>query len=746
MAQVYLDTDGDPNGVPILIGRARMQRLAKHWHFVMRSRRRWIDNPELAKDIQDRAVRHLDAIGVKADALEKIAAQGAVQISITESASSPTQTTSDPGWEARLIPWEYLLCAATKKYRNHPLIVVRHLRDFISKRPVETPVKAVFVQCAPGALRDAYDFSIERRVLQKHLEENVEWQQIEDPTLQSITTGVQHSPHIVHVSGLDNYQGARILDPEQTTMTPESIKDGMYLRDDKWNAVPVEAPDLAIVLTSGAQKPAMISFNLYNSSARIAAFAVKNGAAAALGFQDYIDDSLAEIFFANFYWYWRLNQWDLLTAFERTMGELSDYKTKLRGTGIVLWSAQPLVGPNAVARSKPLEATAPRREQGPIQDLLETDITPHKRLNYSLLHNGTKPLFDSFSIYKYQQGSLGDVEVEVELQIGNERFPYKRTLEMRHHVMDLSEEIGVGLTSDLARSLRESVQATMFGRVSVGRKQIFGSTFLVTLLPVDEWRDDGINHIWLPSFVLPRDPAVLDVIVKAQRYLMALRDDAFAGFDGYQSIENDSIDTDAVDDQVRAIWYAILHDFSLSYINPPPSFTDASQRLRTPSDTLRGGRGTCIDLALLMASCLEFIDIRPAVILLDGHAFPAYWSTERSHKAFLVTPSSPLMEQPANPTPLPDEEEEREETESFAQKLPWEFDKSRYQEVFEAVKSGDLVPLETTMLTNRGSFWDAIDEGVNNLREPEEFYSMLDIRLARENGVTPLPLSGERRG
>ena len=56
----------------------------------------------------------------------------------------------------------------------------------------------------------------------------------------------------------------------------------------------------------------------------------------------------------------------------------------------------------------------------------------------------------------------------------------------------------------------------------------------VTLIPVDEWLDDTKNNPWLPSFVLPRDPAILKIINASRRYLIGIGDDPAAGFDGYQ--------------------------------------------------------------------------------------------------------------------------------------------------------------------------------------------------------------------
>ena len=283
-------------------------------------------------------------------------------------------------------------------------------------------------------------------------------------------------------------------------------------------------------------------------------------------------------------------------------------------------------------------------------------------------------------------------------------------------------------------------------RVFKDSEQLIAETFQVSLLPVNEWRDDDLSRKWLPSFVLPRDPAVLQIIIASQRYLSAFEDDADAGFDGYQSVDMNSEDpSENVDAQVRAIWCALLHDFKLNYINPPPTFTTQSQRLRTPSSVTGGQRGTCIDLSLLIAACLEYIGIDPVIFLLNGHAFPGYWSSEQRRGDVLVI-EPPLMETSTTATPVPDEQEEEEETTSYAQNIPWVFDRSRYDEVIECVRRGVIVPLESTLLTSRGGFWHAIEEGTRNLDDAEQFHSMLDIRLARDADVTPLPLAEFDRG
>jgi len=76
----------------------------------------------------------------------------------------------------------------------------------------------------------------------------------------------------------------------------------------------------------------------------------------------------------------------------------------------------------------------------------------------------------------------------------------------------------------------------------------------------------------------------------------------------------------AVDRQVQVIWHALVQRHLLSCINPLPSDGNSTQHVHTPSQVMGERRGTCIHLALLLASCLESVDIDPVLFLLTGHA------------------------------------------------------------------------------------------------------------------------------
>ena len=73
----------------------------------------------------------------------------------------------------------------------------------------------------------------------------------------------------------------------------------------------------------------------------------------------------------------------------------------------------------------------------------------------------------------------------------------------------LAPQVKIPLTADLPRSLRERVQSTVYVKITCEKETVFEDTRRVTLIPVDEWLDDTEKNPWLPSFVLPRDPAVL---------------------------------------------------------------------------------------------------------------------------------------------------------------------------------------------------------------------------------------------
>jgi hypothetical protein len=371
-------------------------------------------------------------------------------------------------------------------------------------------------------------------------------------------------------------------------------------------------------------------------------------------------------------------------------------------------------------------------------------VTPRliDRVNYSRLHN-KKGLFDSFVIHNSTGKTVKGIDVQVVLYSGTESFPYRRRLELSGEVTELGKDIRVPLTSTLLRSLDESVQSVVYVMVKRDQETVFEDTFAVELIAIEEWADIEADDMWLPSFVLPRDPAVGEVVETARALLRGLRDRRSAAFDGYQRVNLNNRDPYAVvDQQVQALWSTLSFHYGLTYINPPPTYSPRAQRLRSPSAILSSRAGTCVDLALLVAACLELIDIYPVMILYQGHASVGYWRGEDLHQAFQVVAPSKLAKQSG----AGNSNVEADRNASDASTVPWVMarqstkDDPTTLELRGMVGRGDLSILESTLLTEQDGFAQGQRAGADGLTD-RRFRSLVDVQIARRNGITPLPVS-----
>jgi hypothetical protein len=144
---------------------------------------------------------------------------------------------------------------------------------------------------------------------------------------------------------------------------------------------------------------------------------------------------------------------------------------------------------------------------------------------------------------------------------------------------------------------------------------------------------------------------------------------------------------------------------------PPASWADLGQRVRTPGEVLDGREGTCLDTTLTLAAACELAGIRPLVWLVEGtpgrdadaHAFLGYWREARSADCAASTDVAELV---------------------------------------SSVDLGRIRLVETTLLTDRGrpgadlhrppyAAWLAGDRG--------RILGVTDVHVARTAGIRPLP-------
>ena len=699
----------------------------RQWNYLLADRER-TSSSGLAP-LGARARADLSAFGLDEKAWSDLSAAEAIEVSIRH-------VGEDTNYAGRLVPWEQLLSAATWSRRNRRIHVTRHLRcQPEAKLPPAQPASLLTVACAPGRLAETYakEFAGECAFMSSILSSAIDDRShLEDPTRRELEEQVNaQAPGVVHLACVDSLLGLARF-PELRGV--EGV-EGVLLADPEAEVDPVSAFDLGTLLAPNPSplRPVLVAFSTCYSAYRSAAMAVAHGARLAIGFSGAVDGALAELFWTSFYKEWMESGWDALAAFEA--GRVASLASPLGhgGQAVVLWSATSLVKERASApivraarrRTEPspprpmaarpsAEVPTPAATEAavlPSPGAIEAEVEPILALNYSLLHH-RRGLFRRFHL-RNTSPAASPVEVEVELFTGGQRFPWRDSFDLGGlEPLDLTTRIEVPLLAQLLRQARESLRTSLYVEVKAGTQTLYRRTFGIELLSADEWRDEEGSWSLLASFVLPRDPAVARVLGAAERYLKAIADDFNAGFDGYQQAVGPDFAT--VDQQARAVWSALQHDMPLTYINPPPTYTVASQRLRAPSRMAAEGRGTCIDLALLVAACFEHIGIKPVLFLLRGHAFVGYWRDPEGHVDWTEkNPTSPVL--PA----------------------------TRLAECLEYVQAGALVPIESTRVTARGSFAEACEQGVGNLADPDLFEAMIDVQIARNQQVLPLPLEPE---
>ena len=352
-------------------------------------------------------------------------------------------------------------------------------------------------------------------------------------------------------------------------------------------------------------------------------------------------------------------------------------------------------------------------QPGKALDFFAITVEPEPRFSYGLLHNN-RDLFRRFLIRNLSAGPVVGVQVFVELHSNEGTYPYRQSFSIDDTVLDLSSQVRIALTSDLARTLDEVLRTSLYVQINWGAHEIFRQTFPVTMAPVDQWADTDTDRIFLPSFIFPRDRAVTTVIKSAEHFVTTLRDDPTAGFDGYQSIDPELANpAQHVDSQVQALWYSVVYRVPVSYINPPPTYAVSSQRIRTPSEIVAGGFGTCIDLALMLASCLEAVEIYPVIFLLDDHAFPGYWRTDAGRDTFRRRVASSASDSDGGAQAPPEATPPRPRD---APAPAWCFGAAALAEIRRAIERNQLVPLESVGLTGRWSLADAVRKGARTSR------------------------------
>jgi len=148
-------------------------------------------------------------------------------------------------------------------------------------------------------------------------------------------------------------------------------------------------------------------------------------------------------------------------------------------------------------------------------------------------------------------------------------------------------------------------------------------TVMVDVYPKDTmvWalRDKEGNYYplynFIAVFVTPKVDKVQELLSIAKEYHPK------RSLAGYQS---------DVLSQIEAIYYALQKHYRVSYVSTPIAFgKDEVQKVRLPKESLYLSSANCIDGAVLFASAIEALGMKPYIVIVPNHAFVAWYDVDK---------------------------------------------------------------------------------------------------------------------
>ena len=181
---------------------------------------------------------------------------------------------------------------------------------------------------------------------------------------------------------------------------------------------------------------------------------------------------------------------------------------------------------------------------------------------------------------------------------------------------------------ELAR-LEESILGDIVVQVRVNDQVISELRQKVEFLAYNQWMHDKLDYECLSAFVFPNHPVVVNIMNGVRSRLLKETGDGTT--DGYQRFfplteQPSPTGRIRVQEIVKAI-FEELQSIGLEYSDPPQTFEGHGQKVRTPDVIIRDNSATCLDSAVLSASCFAAAGLSPLVFLVRGHAFPGVWWT-----------------------------------------------------------------------------------------------------------------------
>ena len=236
-------------------------------------------------------------------------------------------------------------------------------------------------------------------------------------------------------------------------------------------------------------------------------------------------------------------------------------------------------------------------------------------------------------------------------------------------------------------------------RVRRSDDELAAARLPVEVLAPTQWTGVGMLPELLAAFVRPNARVLTPILQDASARLASATGDG--SLCGYQ--KRDPRHATAI---AQALWEAV-QAAGVGYINPPASFEQGGQKIRTHEAVLGDTLGTCLDLTVLLAALFEQAGLHPLLVVVQGHAFPGVWLTP------FELPEAVLDD------PLP---------------------------LRKRVELGEALVVDSSPVTGDTPFAAAVGAAERQLAMTDAFVLAIDVAAARHAAAPVRPLPLDRSG
>lgn len=246
------------------------------------------------------------------------------------------------------------------------------------------------------------------------------------------------------------------------------------------------------------------------------------------------------------------------------------------------------------------------------KEQIRIDVSTIPVLNYALQQNNI-PTVQNIIINNNSNIGLENVEIRISADT-DVIIPFSTTVDYIPENKNYEiKNVPVSLNAEFLAGITEKIKGRLIVELFKDEVLVTEESVEITVLAFDEWHGYVYYPELLTSFITPNHPNLIKIIARAAELLKEWTGDP--SMDAYQTQ-----DPNRVLNQAAAIFNAIKEE-NIIYSVPPASFEKIGQRVRLCDAVIGQKLGTCLDLTLLYASCLEAVGLHPIITATFNRRF-----------------------------------------------------------------------------------------------------------------------------